>query len=165
MSHRILTCLLGLALCTPLTASEAYDSYDGDYSSDDGRPDVGRGYDAPSGRVIEKKGLQPNEGVLVRKVYPGTTAAEMGLKPGDVITEINGTPIDSMQTLREVIQGSYIGDDITVKTKTDGGETINDGFLGEWPEKVTYNPIDPEGRRALPRPAAQAHCPPRATDL
>ena len=40
-------------------------------------------------------------GVLVRQVYEGTGAAESGLQQGDVITEVGGSRIKSMEDLRE----------------------------------------------------------------
>ncbi len=61
-------------------------------------------------------------GVLVRQVYEGTGAEESGLMQGDVITELDGTKIDSMEALREELQ-YYSKDEVisvTVSRMTDG---------------------------------------------
>ena len=61
-------------------------------------------------------------GVLVRQVYEGTGAAESGLQQGDVITEVGGSRIKSMEDLREELQ-YYAKDDVVEVTvsRLDGG--------------------------------------------
>lgn len=53
--------------------------------------------------VIKSFGLRTQEGVLVAATVEKSPAAVAGLRPGDVITEINGTPIHATQELQEAI--------------------------------------------------------------
>ncbi len=44
--------------------------------------------------------------VQIVEVTPNTPAAAAGLEPGDIIKQVNGTPIDSTQKLQDTIQAS-----------------------------------------------------------
>ncbi|MFO0950297.1 MAG: PDZ domain-containing protein [Isosphaeraceae bacterium] len=63
--------------------------------------------------------LEEGVGVLVRRVDPGTAAAEAGLQVGDVITEVDGTKIDGAPR--------YVAKLGRRKT----GETVKIGFVHE----------------------------------
>jgi serine protease Do len=41
--------------------------------------------------------LQSNKGVVVRRVAPGSSAADAGLQPGDVVLEVNKNKISSVK--------------------------------------------------------------------
>ena len=47
--------------------------------------------------------LEHEFGIEVQRVWPGTPAAEMGLQPGDIITEVDGLPSSAL-TMDEFIQ-------------------------------------------------------------
>jgi serine protease Do len=49
-------------------------------------------------------------GVIVREVIPGGPAEQAGLLDGDVITVLDGTPLDSATTLTYVLDRHYPGD-------------------------------------------------------
>jgi hypothetical protein len=49
-------------------------------------------------------GVEP--GVLVLRVPPGTLAADAGLRPGDVIRAVNGTPLREMAPLRRAFSST-----------------------------------------------------------
>lgn len=53
-----------------------------------------------SGTPVYRK---PERGLMVLDVYPGSPAVELGLKPGDIILDINGQATDSEEDLREAI--------------------------------------------------------------
>ena len=54
------------------------------------------------------------QGVLVSQVTDGSAAEKAGIKPGDVITSINGQPIKSHSELRNAIGLSRVGDKLDV---------------------------------------------------
>ncbi|HUC62879.1 MAG TPA: DegQ family serine endoprotease [Alphaproteobacteria bacterium] len=55
--------------------------------------------------TADELGLDPFEhGVAVSAVSPDTEAAELGVKPGDVILSVNGTALRSIDDLRRVVE-------------------------------------------------------------
>src|SRR6185312_11457555 len=54
------------------------------------------------------------QGVLVSQVTEGSAAEKAGIKPGDVITSINGQTIKSNSELRNAIGLSRVGDQLDV---------------------------------------------------
>jgi serine protease Do len=63
-------------------------------------------------------------GVLVTGVGPGTGAARAGLRPGDVITKVNGRAAQSPSSLTEMIRRLFPGDRVTLMVVR-AGETMN----------------------------------------
>ncbi|WP_084143027.1 S1C family serine protease [Amycolatopsis taiwanensis] len=55
-----------------------------------------------------------NEGASLAQVVTGGPAEQAGLARGDVITAINGRPIDSATTLTTLLDGQHPGDKITL---------------------------------------------------
>src|SRR5690606_34948165 len=53
--------------------------------------------------------LQTDKGVLVSGVQQGGPAAKSGLERGDVITNVDGKPVDSTGRLRNAIAGAGAG--------------------------------------------------------
>jgi S1-C subfamily serine protease len=75
----------------------------------DDRGAEGAGGDAPAERAPEPGGAAhlglsvEVDSAVVLGVEPGTRAAEAGIKPGDVITAVNGRPVSSGAELREAV--------------------------------------------------------------
>lgn len=61
------------------------------------------------GAIAEKLGLSRIRGALISEVYAGTPAAAAGLRPFDVILEINGVPVEDEEDLRNRISLSGVG--------------------------------------------------------
>ena len=63
------------------------------------------------------------EGVYIAQVYENTAASAAGLKQGDVITELDGNKIASMEELQKELEYYAKGDtvEVTVKTMTGNG--------------------------------------------
>lgn len=59
------------------------------------------------------------EGVLVSSVTDNSVAAKAGLKAGDVITSLNGTPVDEPADVRRRIQDLEDGAEFTVQVMRD----------------------------------------------
>lgn len=58
--------------------------------------------------------LGTNTGIYIKGVEPKTTAEELGLKEGDVITAIDGKPVTKMAELQEALSQRRPGDKIKV---------------------------------------------------
>jgi serine protease Do len=56
-----------------------------------------------------------NDGVVVRRIMPNGPAARSGLKPADVITAVEGTPVATAQQLRNEIRARRIGSKISLQ--------------------------------------------------
>ena len=67
--------------------------------------------------------LEVNQGVLVSDVTPGNSAAESGIRRGDVISEMNRTPITNMKDYQRLAGSVKTGDSVLFLVKR-GGTTI-----------------------------------------
>jgi S1-C subfamily serine protease len=94
--------------------------------------------------------LPVDEGVIVQSVVKDSPADKAGLEAGDtpatiegqevrlggdIITEVDGKKLKSMDELVEIIQGSKPGDTLELKVVHDGDEKTADVTLGTQPEK------------------------------
>jgi S1-C subfamily serine protease len=62
----------------------------------------------------------PDGGALVGTVHPGTPAARGGLKPGDIIVAVEGTPIVDADTLARLVQAARVRGSATVTVRRAG---------------------------------------------
>jgi serine protease Do len=69
--------------------------------------------------LAESFGLSRPDGALVASVAPNSPAAAAGLKAGDVITEVNGAPIERSGALSSRIGLSSPGDKVALKVWRD----------------------------------------------
>ena len=90
--------------------------------------------------LADSFGLKQPDGALVSRVAPGSAAAAAGLKPGDVITEVNGEPVVRSGSLSSLIGLSTPGERVKLKVWRDHAAREIDAKLGG-AEKV-------EGERA-----------------
>ena len=73
-------------------------------------------------------------GVSIAAVTPGGPAATAGLRPGDVITAVNGAATPDTETLAAVLAGLHPGQQVSLNiTKTDGATTTVNVTLGQLP--------------------------------
>ena len=73
-------------------------------------------------------------GVSIAAVTPGSPAAKAGLRPGDVITAVNGTATPDTETLAAVLAGLHPGQQVSVSvTRADGSTTTMHLSLGQLP--------------------------------
>ena len=68
------------------------------------------------------KGLKISQtsGVVVTQVQPGSGAEKAGIKLGDVITSVDGTPVDTNTTLHNAIGLMRVGSQVTLGVIRDG---------------------------------------------
>ncbi|HEX2540639.1 MAG TPA: Do family serine endopeptidase [Caldimonas sp.] len=80
--------------------------------------------------LADSFGLKRIDGALVSNVAPDSAAAAAGLKPGDVITEVNGEPVLRSGTLSSLIGMSAPGERVKLKVWRDKAERTIEARLG-----------------------------------
>jgi S1-C subfamily serine protease len=76
-------------------------------------------------------------GVLLLRVFEATSAAEIGLQSGDVITHINGEDVGDIKGFRQIIWDYKIGDILQIVINREGNPVILEAVLQEKPEGVS----------------------------
>lgn len=72
--------------------------------------------------IAASLGLKQTKGVLVSSVVPGRAADKAGIKAGDVITAMNGKPVDDTNSFRNAIAATAPGTDVTLTVVRNGAE-------------------------------------------
>jgi Do/DeqQ family serine protease len=78
--------------------------------------------------------LKDVRGVMVNSVEGGGPAEKAGLKQGDIITAINGKPVDDSNALRNQVAAMAPGSDVAVTVTRDGKPQTMHAKLVELPE-------------------------------
>lgn len=78
----------------------------------------------------DKNNKAVKEGACITHVIEGTPADRAGLKEGDVVTRIDGTPIGSFGDLSETVSAHHPGDRVNVTYWRDGKKSQTDVELG-----------------------------------
>ena len=79
-----------------------------------------------------KLGVTQGPGLVVYDVQPGSAADRAGLRRGDVITGLNGTPVNDPNTFRNQIAGTAPETHVTLTVQRDGAERQVQATLGEF---------------------------------
>jgi S1-C subfamily serine protease len=66
--------------------------------------------------------LQRASGVEVVEVVEGSPAAQAGLRPEDLIVELNGTPVESVDDIQRLMVGELIGSRVHARVLREGSE-------------------------------------------
>jgi serine protease Do len=113
--------------------------------------------------------LSQRGGALISEVFKGDPADQAGLRPGDVILEINGTNIKDTHQLLILIASFHVGDKVNVKVSRDGQEktyqvtvaerkdrpeVAMESSKGKAPFGMTVQDMTPQVARQLGLPAA-----------
>jgi len=85
--------------------------------------------------LAESFGLKRPDGALIAQVAPDSAAAAAGLKPGDVITEVNGEPVVRSGSLSSLIGMAAPGDRVKLKVWRDHAAREIDAKLGGTPDE------------------------------
>ena len=87
--------------------------------------------------IADSVGLKDAAGAIVDQVTPGTPAAEAGLRPGDVITKLNGQPVKDAGDLTRRIGSFKPGDKVELNYLRDGADkTASITLASQTNEKV-----------------------------
>ncbi len=81
-----------------------------------------------------------DQGVYVKRVFPGSPAAQAGLHLYDVITQANGQPITDSDSLNNLIQSLKVGTTLTLRVVRDGTPRTVSVILRERPAAFGQQP-------------------------
>ena len=75
-------------------------------------------------------------GAEIQEVTPGSPAAAAGLRPGDVISSIEGRPVHDPDDVADVIADHDPGDEVELEVSTDGVQRTERVELGTRPQRT-----------------------------
>ncbi len=108
---------------------------------------LGVGIQQVTAELGKKFGVEEGQGVLVNEVFENDPAARSGIQPGDIITSVDGTTVESPKSLSRVIAGLKPGDTAHI-------EVIRDRERIKLDVAVTER-RDARVVSALPRPSGE----------
>lgn len=126
---------------------------------------AGRGYLGVSFGTLPATENVVQTGVIVKKVFAGMAAQEAGLKPGEIVTQINGVSAPDPKTAVALLAENAAGERIrlTVIDRTGGGlrrsyvfATMGANPASEFAKIMTAKPMPPP--RPLSRSSTARHC-------
>jgi serine protease Do len=85
---------------------------------------LGVGIQPVTADLASKFGVSENEGVLVNEVFENDPAAQAGVKPGDIITKVDGKIVDTPNMLSRLIAALPPGAIASVEVVRDGKRQI-----------------------------------------
>lgn len=102
--------------------------------------------------IAESLNLKSQEGALVGEVQPNLPAANAGIKSGDVIIDVDGTPIKTVRELQRKIASFRPDSTVKVKVLRNGKEQLIEVRLAKLPDQqqAAVDPGNPQ-RKANPR--------------
>jgi serine protease Do len=81
--------------------------------------------------ALEEFGLTERKGALVATVADNQPAGKAGIRPGDVIIDVDGRPVPSRDELVQIVMGLKPGTTVPVTVLRDKNETRLDVTIGE----------------------------------
>jgi Do/DeqQ family serine protease len=86
------------------------------------RPYVGATFDAVTSEVAEALGLNRARGALIVKVTDGGPAQKAGLRPGEIVTAVNGMAVEHPDALLYRLTTAGLGNSVKLTVIENGGE-------------------------------------------
>ena len=86
--------------------------------------------------ILSRFGLPPEMGAFVLEVWRDTPASKAGIRPGDIISEIDGKRIENTTDLQHAIRRTKADTKIIVKVIRNGAENALDVFVERQPEDL-----------------------------
>jgi serine protease Do len=88
-----------------------------------------------------KYGLVEPRGVLVRGVMPGQPAERAGLRPNDVVTSVDGAPVDGPSDLQRIISLAPIGRPVKLSVLREGQPAEVEVIVGAYQTSASPMPV------------------------
>ena len=110
------------------------------------RPYVGATFDPVTSEVAEALGLDKARGALVSRVQAGSPAEKAGMKPGEVVTAVNGIPVEHPDALGYRLTTVGIGGTARITVIDNGKEKDLTLSLDRAPETTPRDERLIEGR-------------------
>ncbi|HSF66028.1 MAG TPA: Do family serine endopeptidase [Nitrospiraceae bacterium] len=104
---------------------------------------LGVGIQPLTAELAQKFGVKEGDGVLVNEVFEKDPAASAGIKPGDILTRINGIVIDTPARLSRVVAGLPPGSTAKVEIVRDQQRLIIDVALVERRDQAVIASLPP----------------------
>jgi serine protease Do len=84
------------------------------------RGEIGARAQTITPELVRGLGLKRDWGVVISDVYPGGPAAVAGLRPGDVVLEMDGKEMENARQLNVNLYRRSAGDEVTLETDREG---------------------------------------------
>ncbi|MBZ9704094.1 MULTISPECIES: DegQ family serine endoprotease [unclassified Mesorhizobium] len=110
------------------------------------RPYIGAEFEAVTPQIAESLGMEKPAGALVSSVDASGPAGKAGLKPGDVVLQINGKPVESIEALDYRMATLSIGTKANFAVLTKGQQAAMDIALERAPEGAKPSEVTLHGR-------------------
>ncbi|MEQ1902042.1 MAG: Do family serine endopeptidase [Devosia sp.] len=107
--------------------------------------------------IADSVGLKDAKGAMVQEVNDGTPGSKAGLTSGDIITAVDGDPIDNALDLSRTIQSKAPGTTVELTVWHDGAEIKLSATLDKLDEKAAVaqpEPTPPADVPAAPQPSS-----------
>ncbi len=127
------------------------------------RPFVGATFEPVTSEVAEALGLSTPRGALVIKIIPDSPAAKAGLKPGEVISAVDGVPVEHPDALSYRLTTAGLGKTVALKVLNNGTERSVEMTLSGAPETSPRDQRTIEGNNPFAG-AVVANLSPRVAD-
>ncbi len=109
-------------------------------------PFLGLSGQAVTQEIAQNLGLPKPSGILINQVIKQGPAAQAGLKPGDVITSVNGKSVDDPEGMRFRLATLPIGSTAHITVLRGGAEITLDILLAPPPESPARDTTELKGR-------------------
>ncbi len=90
--------------------------------------------------LADKFGLKDLKGALVSDVFRDSPSERAGLRRGDIIVELNGTPVRNVSSLRNIISQMEVGSSAELKLLRKGKVHIVEIEIEEMPKEFSETP-------------------------